>query len=258
MTSANLNFTQRRKIKSNLVDVTIKERNDDFIRVALHMDSKALNSVEGYRLVLDAFDRGQHERKVISNPADQDFDFDLFPIDANLRFKIRQVSSGIDTGRVIAATADIRPVEAKGQTERKPFIVPEIEDLGGLPWQIVWEGDIANPKLVLNSRLSEHFGSWHHPALQALYLPSMVRDLLSGIIARHESLEDLDEDTLGSRIFEFCRVSFDPAMPSTPFHGKSEIDDEWLKWIEECVVSFSETKWRNGKSLMDQMLESGS
>jgi len=257
MTAASLNFTKRRKIKSTLVDIRVVARTDSYIRVSVSVDAKALKSDEEYRLVLDGFDRGRHQRQTISDPAGDNLDFAGFPIDASLRFKVRQVASGPDEGRVIAATADIRPVEIEGKVKREPFIVPEPDDLGSLPWCIQWEGDVADPRLVINRKLDDMFGSWQDPFLQALYLPTMLRELLTGLICRVESEDELDDGTLGGRIIAFCKDRFDAEIPSGAFNGPEGNRDEWLEWAEECVVEFAETKWRKDKTLFELMLEEG-
>lgn len=255
MTSASINFTNRRKIKSNFVDIRVLERSDSFVRVRASVDSKVLQVGEDYRLVIDGFDRGQHQRRTIANPAGEDLDFTDFPANASLRFKVRQIAIGVNEGKVLAATADIRPVEIEGTVLRQPFIVPELDDLGALPWRIDWEGDVANPRLVLNRKLEDKFGTWRHPVLQALYLPSMLRDLLTGLICRIPSPDELDEDTLGGRIITFCKEQFDAEIPADAFQGPSGVAEEWLVWAEDCVVQFSETKWRKGRTLFDLMLE---
>lgn len=255
MTTASLNFTNRRKIKSGFVDIRVIERTDSFIRVRTSVDRKVLHAGEDYRLVLDGFDRGRHQRRTISNPAGEDLDFTDFPVDASLRFKVRQIAMGANEGKVLAATADIRPVEIEGAVLRQPFIVPELDDLGALPWRIDWQEDVANPRLVLNRKLEDKFGTWRSPVLQALYLPAMLRDLLTGLICRIQSPEELDEETLGGRIIAFCKERFDAQLPAAGFQGPDGVSEEWLTWAEECVVEFSDTKWRNGQTLFDQMLE---
>jgi hypothetical protein len=256
MTASSLNFTERRRIKLNFVDVHLLERSENYIRVRVAVDEKVLSFGQDYRLVIDAMDRGRHQRHLIDNPAGEDLDFTGFPIDASLRFRVRQVATGEEEGKVLAATADIRPVEIESNVEREPFLVPEIEDLGPLPWRIDWEGDVANPRIVLNSRLEDHFGgTWRHPGLQALFLPAMLRDLLTGLICRVPSYEELDDETLGSRIMEFCKDRFEVTVPSGSFRSFEGVNEDWLKWAEDCVVQFSETKWRKGSTLFDQMLE---
>ncbi|WP_108788691.1 hypothetical protein [Erythrobacter sp. Alg231-14] len=257
MTAASLNFTKRRKIKSAFVDIRVLERTDSYIRVRVNVDSKVLQTDDDYRLVLDGFDRGRHQRQRIENPAGDDLDFTGFPIDASLRFKIRQVAKGSDEGRVIAATADIRPVEIEGKVQREPFIVPEPDDLGSLPWCIQWDGDVADPRLVINRKLDDMFGSWKNPTLQALYLPAMLRELLIGLICRVESEDELDEGTLGGSIIAFCKERFNAEIPSGSFNGPDGNRDEWLEWAEDCVVEFAETKWRKDKTLFELMLEAG-
>ena len=118
-----------------------------------------------------------------------------------------------------------------------------------------WAGDVANPRIVLNRRLEEKFGSWRHPVLQALYLPAMLRELLTGLVCRIQSPDELDEETLGGRIIAFCKDRFDAQLPSTPFQGAQGTEEDWLTWAEECVVEFAETKWRNGQTLFEQLLE---
>jgi hypothetical protein len=255
MTSASLNFTNRRKIKSNFVDIRVIERTDSFIRVRTSVDSKVLQTSEDYRLVLDGFDRGRHQRKTISNPTGEDLDFTDFPVNAALRFKVRQIAVGANEGRVLAATADIRPVEIEGTVLRQPFLVPELDDLGALPWRIEWAGDVANPRIVLNQRLEEKFGSWRNPVLQALYLPAMLRELLTGLVCRIQSPDELDEETLGGRIIAFCKDRFEAQLPATPFQGSEGTEEDWLTWAEDCVVEFAETKWRNDQTLFEQLLE---
>ena len=257
MTAASLNFTKRRKIKSAFVDIRVLARTESYIRVRVSVDAKVLLADEGYRLVVDGFDRGRHQRHTIPSPAGADLDFTGFPLDASLRFKVRQIAIGSDEGRVIAATADIHPVEIEGKVLREPFIVPELEDLGALPWCIQWEGDVADPRLVLNRRLEDKFGSWRDPVLQSLYLPAMLRELLTGLICRVESAEELDEGTLGGRIIAFCKERFEAELPTGPFGGPDGNLDDWLKWAEDCVVEFAETKWRKDKTLFDLMLEEG-
>lgn len=255
MTAASVNFTNRRKIKAAFVDLRIVERNESFIRVRVRVDEKVLSGSERYRLVLDAFDRGRHERQTIASPDGQDLDFIGFPADATLRFKVRQIATGDDEGRVIAATADLRPIEIDGKIERDPFIRPVLEDLGPLPWRIEWDSDPSEPRIVLNRRLEEKFGSWRHPVLQALYLPSMLRDLLSGLICRAESIDDLDEETVGGKVMQFCRERLRVEPPDMPFRAPEGDIETWLEWAEDCVMEFSEIKWRKNQTLFDQMME---
>lgn len=257
MTAASVNFTNRRKIKASFVDLQILERNESFIRVRVRVDEKVLSGRGQYRLVIDAFDRGRHERQTIASPSGQDLDFMGFPVGASLRFKVRQISTAEDEGRVIAATADLRPIEIDGKFEREPFIKPVIDDLGALPWRVEWDSDPSEPRIVLNRRLEQKFGSWRHPVLQALYLPSMLRDLLSGLICRAESIDDLDEETLGGKVMIFCRDRLGVGMPEVPFRAPEGDIEVWLQWAEDCVTEFSEMKWRKNQTLFDQMMERG-
>lgn len=250
MTTASLNFTSRSKIKSKLVSIHIIERADSFIRVRVSVDGNIGGGDKEHQLVIDAFERGRHQRRVITNPAGENIDFNDFPINASLRFKVRKIAIGAEKGKVIAATADLRPVDNTDIAGREPFLVPELDDLGSLPWEIKWEDDCANPRIILNRRLLDKFETWRDPNLQALYLPSMLRDLLTGIICRNDDVESLDEDTLAKRIVDFCTSTLDIKRPACAFADNME---DWLEWTEACVHEFAARKWRDDKTLFDQM-----
>lgn len=255
MVAGNFNYTGRRKIKNSLVEVHVTERNDDFVRVNLTLDTKKLKNAENTKWVIDAFDRGSHQRKLLKFANKQTLDFNGFANDAKLAFKIRHIATGEDSGQVIASTPDIRPRESKAAIEREEFIEPTPKDLGAEPWILDWEGDPGNPEILINEKLLEAFGDWQDPVLQGLYLPVLVRELLTGIVMRSQEPGDIeDNSSLASRMMDFCEKQLGVDMPETDFHEQGTVNSDWLNWIDECVNTFCETRWRQGQTLMDQLI----
>ncbi len=44
-------------------------------------------------------------------------------------------------------------------------------------------------------------------------------------------------------------------MPDMPFRAPEGDIEVWLEWAENCVMEFSEIKWRKNQTLFDQMME---
>lgn len=254
MTTASLNFTNRAKIKSKFVSITILERNDLYVRVKCAIEKGAVGSNTGAKLVLDAFERDNHERKEIPDFGTHNFDFENLSTEGKIKFRVRHVAVGTEVGRILASTAEIVPEELNGTNERVPFFKPTPVELGSLPWKIDWAADTSNPELLINKDLIEHFDDWRSPALQALYLPAALKDLLTGIMSRVTSFEDIDNESMIYNLFNFCESRLGQEMPQNlAFNANGELSDDWLNWADECVLSFCETQWRHNKTLFEQM-----
>ena len=258
MANSSFNYTNRKTIKNNAIQLGIVQREPEYIRVQLGLDLKAVKLPDNAKIVLDAYDRSIHERYEVAYEAAQTRDFIEFNPDAKLKFKVRIVSvEGADHGKVLAASKEIKPKENTVTLERDEFFKPYAEELGDVPWDIDWDGDDTEPRVRINIRLQEHFGGWSNATLQALLLPQMLKELLLGVITRSSSRNDIDDDTFAGKLLRFGDERVGVVAPDQEFMDDGKVNTEWLTWVENVISKFCETKWRDGKSLFDQMLEVG-
>lgn len=256
MATSTFNYTNRKTIKNSAFQINIEERAEDYVRVKLNLDLKSIKPPENSKIVLDAYDRSIHERYNVNDQATQIQDFIEFNSEAKLKFRLRIVSTtGENQGKVFAASKEIKPKENSTRTEKDEFFKPIAEDLGDLPWDIDWDGDETEPKVRINIKLQDHFGGWRNSTLQALLLPQMLKELLLGIIVRSSSKDDIDDDTFAGKLIYFCHSRVGVAMPEQDFLDDGKVNTDWLTWVDNVITSFCEFRWRDEKSLLEQMLE---
>ncbi|TKW61391.1 MAG: hypothetical protein DI628_01835 [Blastochloris viridis] len=257
MTVANFNYTGRQRIKNDIVSVDIVERNSSYVRVRLHISTKRFKQPADSKLVLDGSDAvgGTLERKIVDYTETKTYDFNTLGEEGTISFRFKAVSTDeAKKGTLLAATADIRPREATGDTSRESFFNMEQKDLQNKPWLIDWTESEENPSISINRTLVSHFkGNLRDPMLQALVLPPMFKEILLGIVTRNIDKDDLDTGSLAYKVLEFCRTRFEREQPEGNFQDDRE---DWIQWAEECSDDFCETPWRNDTTLLQAMLES--
>ena len=93
------------------------------------------------------------------------------------------------------------------------------------------------------------------PLFAAHVFPEIVRNAATGILLRFDSIKDIDEDSLLAKW-----VSFIQQRLSIPLEGEeaaylNDADNiDKLDLVEQIVAAFTSQKWRDGKTLIEEIL----
>jgi len=65
----------------------------------------------------------------------------------------------------------------------------------------------------------------------------------------------MDKESFAYKLMYFCKDTLEAPFPEEEFSDGETVSSEWLSWIDECYEAFCNKKWRNNKSLLNNMLE---
>ncbi len=256
MPVANYNYTGRRRIDVKDAGIEIIEADNGFIRVKVKLNLQKIKNEKSHKIVIDGESANNLERHDLKVCEEQEIDFGGFEKNASPQFRIKLIATNLEEcGLVLASTPYTRAKAKSNKLKREGFFEPTpVNHIGDAPWQIEWL-DPANPELLINSELAEIYGGdWKNPQLQALYLPTALKECLLGILSRTR-LEDLEKDTFAYKLIHFCMSTLDLPLPEDPFFDGETLSTNWLSWADEAYEAFCNKKWRNNKTLLNNMLE---
>ncbi|MGD0814401.1 MAG: hypothetical protein ABSA83_12415 [Verrucomicrobiota bacterium] len=153
---------------------------------------------------------------------------------ARILFRVKVVSTGDDSGKILAETDRLTPLAPDNDRDHDPLLnVRVVGNLGHQVWRVTWNG---GPVLELNKNEPEckHLLTTDS-RFKWLILPEVLRTILTRVLT-----EEMDEDDEagdggpGKRWLEYA-VSVHPEPPPNPDARDPEIIE---KWVDEVVASF--------------------
>lgn len=137
--------------------------------------------------------------------------------------------------KLLASGKGIVPVNAESPGGGKqPIIVLRTRDLGNVPWKVAFS-ETGVPEVLVNSRIPDAKGQFDsNPVFQCLFLPAVLREVLSWIAWNNHDAADDIEDSWQSQWLEFAVRIHGGEIP-----GENDKDPEqWRNWIDEVVQEF--------------------
>jgi hypothetical protein len=271
MTTASFNYLQRRKIKrTKNFDVRREESQTSDLMVSVKLHKSLLNFIEQEEVVrLEASARGTYfavdleksekEQKFeISGVNKKDSpSFRVYSVFNADRSKIRRASADFKLNSGRSKPSRKRPVKKKVPAIRHGFFSFVYADIGPRIHQIRWD---AGLEIVVSERLQYILEDeiQKNASFRASFLPSLVKEILLGIILRNENLDDLGEKEgnwmhWANELNLFCD---DDEAPDIYFkEADGNISQEWLDWCDTCYSNFCSGLHFDGSTYLDAMVK---
>ena len=260
------NYTGRKRIKQRpeLFNIEAISRNANEAAFKISWDlveilsqTKVPNSTD-HALVLDAMFVGNTRRFELKNGhSDQKLVVDECPDDAVIDFRIKLVSVADGSrGALLAASSWFKLQggvgENAGQSVSSGFFNLKFSDnLGEQIWKISWSSP-DDPKVILNRR---YYNKFKESAILRCHLfPEILRGVMLGIVFRNESLDAIEEGTGAHDWLTFVEQKLGYELRADDFETPTN-SEGWLELIDQIVEVFSQCTWKNGKSLLGEVLK---
>lgn len=262
------NFTGRARIKqkSELFSLQLLDRQGETVRIHVKFDRAAiekeckLREEESKEFVLDVFVLGEIHRHVLPEYRSED-ELELFdvPDGANLEFRLKVISRSDDApGKILAATGGRVRLhtgsgdEGSGEQNKGIFHPIPSNNIGDRIWQVSWNGQ-GDFDVFVNADYFRKFDD--NPMFAAHVFPEIVRNVATGILLRYDSIKDIDEDTLIAKWVTFIQQRLGmPLEGEEAAHLKDADNLAKLDFVEQIVAAFTNQKWRDGKTLLEEIL----
>ena len=244
-TTRRLNFTERYKISSQMVEITLRQPDDDSqtptFDVELDLSSLALPPdarirVEAYRnRAAMRFDWG-----TAGNPAPPT-DRRLTDVPSRPRFRV-MVLDADGSGRLLALADKLTP---HWQNTRSSLLEVEFTELGMEVWRLKFDENGGSPILEVNKDIDDiNHAVRHDDTFRSLILPEALRAILTrALIIDGENPDDVDDGgnwTPWMRyVKEFYREEF-PQVDNDADKNNAAISD----WIDGAVATFATQRFR--------------
>jgi hypothetical protein len=232
-----LNYTGRRKIPRENINITLF-RNGGVEEFDAVIRTVALGLPETARVFVEAYHKSDWMRfdyGTVGAPAiPPDRRLTVFYAGARILFRVKVVSAGEESGKILAEADRLTPLSSDGHREREPLLpVRIVANLGDQIWRVTWNG---GPVLELNRNEPEckHLLT-ADPRFKWLILPEVLRCILTRLLS-----EDMDEeeepgaDSIGKRWLAFAGSLH--AEPPPPVEGRDA--DTIESWVDEVVAAF--------------------
>ncbi|MES0871284.1 hypothetical protein [Pseudovibrio sp. SCP19] len=262
------NFTGRVRIKqkNELFSLQLLDRQGETIRIHVKFDRAAiekdckLQSDEAKEFVLDAFVLANIYRHVLPEFRSEDIlKLTDIPDGANLEFRLKVISRSNETpGKILAATGGRVRLHTgngdsdSGEQNRGIFHPKPSKSIGDQIWQVNWNGQ-GDFEVFVNADYFYKFSD--NPMFAAHVFPEILRNVATGILLRYDSINDIDEDTLLAKWVHFIQERLGmPLDGDEAAHLKDADNMVKLEFVEQIVGAFANKKWRNGKTLLEEIL----
>ncbi|SHN51062.1 hypothetical protein [Erythrobacter sanguineus] len=258
------NYTNRKRIKQKpeLFFVEQISRTSDTVTLKVQWDEAGIlketrvDPAAKRVLVLDVLFLGNTQRlELPSGGAAQEFVLEECPDNVVLEFRLKLVSKEEETqGVLLAATSPFNLKTGSGPNEgslvTSGFLdLNKSDSLGSRIWAVTWPSE--GPMIFINRSYFEK--SKERPYFAAHVFPEILRAVMTGILLRNDDL-DLIEDQ--PRADEW--LTFVEQVLEFPLRGDdAELEDgieERLELVEKIVTAFADRKWRNGKTLLEELI----
>jgi len=243
------NYTGRKKIPREKISI-ILNKDGDLVRsfdATLYLNDMALPS--DAKVYIDAYHKTESSRfdfGTIGNtipPRDTKLGS---PYVENLNFRILVVDESGQHGRILAHIDGIKPA---ADTERKPILPVEFDDLGQQVWHVEYTGDEGAPVLFLNETIPNIRNiAKANPQFIIYVYPAVIREVLSHMILEGvDSPSDPSIDWHGDWLLFARRILPGEGPPEVldTKDGRFSLDDA-KEWIDQVVEEFcaSRKEWR--------------
>ncbi len=261
--TAKFNYTGRKKIPlgSETVSIEVSDRRPEALTIAVDTKPEAIlerariSKERPVRLVVDAFYRGNiHRIEIPKHAMRQKETIPDCTDQVNPTFRLMVISDDNDhRGKILAATTFFGATEntGNGQSGSKDnafFNIERSDSLEGAAWSVDWN-DINNPRINLNGRIIDKGYTDQNKEMRAFIFPSIIREIMCGLLFRVEDLNDLPE---GSGMIKW-KMFFEQRL-GVDFVDVPENDPQSsLNFIDDVVKAFSQQKWGHGKTLLDEL-----
>ena len=235
MTVRTLNYTQRRRLPREEIDVVISTNDlseyafDANLILQRHrLPAEAKIFVEAYRQThWMRFDFGT----VGSVTPPRNRVLSIFDNVDGILFRVRITSAAQPAG-LLLAEGDRIPFRAKDEKPKKriPLLPVVPEDLKDEICKVSYEG--SGPELIVNSTLGNWRGIARDSVVIALIYPLVLRDILSRICFIEDDFDSDDRSDWRTRWCRFAELL--PGMDTFP-DDINERED----WIDRAVAAFS-------------------
>lgn len=259
------NYTNRKRIKQKselfLVEQVSRAANTVNLRVQWNeteiLKESRVDSSTKRLLVLDVLFLGNTQRlELTAGGTAEEFVIEECPDNAILEFRLKLVSNEEETrGVLLAATSPFKLKTGTGPNEgsfvTSGFFHPELSDsLGSRIWSVTWPQPDA-PVISLNRSYFEK--SKDKSYFAAHLFPEILRAVIGGILLRNDDLEVIEEQSPADEWLNFVEQVLE-----FPLRGDdAELEagnEERLELVEKIVTVFADRKWRNGKTLLEELL----
>lgn len=263
------NFTGRARIKqkNDLFFLQLLDQKDSTARIHIKFDRSAiikeckLKNEGEMDFVLDVYVLGEIHRFVLTPYRSEDeLEVPNVPEDANLEFRLKVISrSDTTTGKILAATGGrIRlhtgnGEDAFGEKNTGIFHPKPSRAIGDRIWMVRWDDGQGDFDVLVNADYLHKFIK--DPLFAAHVFPEIVRNIATGILFRNEDIKHIEEDTLAFKWKIFIQQSLQmPLEGEDAEHLKDADNTAKLDYVENIVEAFANQKWRDGKSLLEEIL----
>lgn len=259
------NYTNRKRIKQKpelfLVEQVSRTPTTVTLRVQWNeaeiLEETRIDPATKRLLVLDVLFLGNTQRfELPAGGAAEEFVIGECPDNAVLEFRLKLVSNEEESlGVLLAATSPFKLKTGSGPNEgslvTSGFFHPELSDsLGSRIWAVTWPAPDA-PVISLNRSYFEK--SKDKPYFAAHLFPEILRAVITGILLRNDDLEVIEDQSPADEWLNFVEQILE-----FPLRGDdAELEDgveERLELVDKIVTAFADRKWRNGKSLLEELI----
>lgn len=236
MAVASLNFTGRKKITQERIEIDIEETNDDF-KLRGKVDLSGLNLDPG-RLVIELYRQQYRVREsVIATDGIVTFEqsFPSNPLVSALLAEVKVVSSNpADDNKILALAKQIRPnlIGDTGGFRKGLLPFTPKDDMG----QVLWVTDLSEgPVVFINKDIQGWKTFCRQPLFQSLVMPEVSRDIAAWIWEESEgNLEPEDGTLLQQWIAVFSSFGADLSI-----YKKDGENPSKEGWVSTAVSNFS-------------------
>lgn len=260
------NYTGRKRIRQRTelftVSAMARTANEATFKVKWDLGQilgqTKLTKSSSHILVLDAMFLGNTRRFELSeNSSQEKIVITECPDDALIDFRLKIVSTDkVNSGALLAATAWFKLKDGVGNNPSESvssgfFKLNLSDSLGEQIWKINWAAP-DDPQVFLNRKYHNKFKDT--AVLRGHLFPEIVRGILLGILFRNEDLDEIEEGSGADDWLNFVEQKLE-----TPLRGESadlpQEPEGRLDLIDRIVADFTERKWVNGKSLLEEALK---
>ncbi|MBM1311017.1 hypothetical protein JQT66_12300 [Sulfitobacter mediterraneus] len=262
------NFTGRARIKqkNELFSLQLIDRQGETVRIHVKFDRSTiereckLKADEPKEFVLDVFVLGDIHRHVLPEYRSEDeLELVNIPDGANLEFRLKVISRSDDaSGKILAATSGRVRLhtgsgdEGSGEQNKGIFHPKPSTSIGDRIWQLGWDGH-GDFEVFVNA---DYFHKFVDDALFAAHVfPEIVRNVATGILLRYDNVKDIDEDSLLAKWVTFIQQRLGIPLEGEEAAYLKDADNlDRLEIVDQIVGAFASQKWRDGKTLLEEIL----
>lgn len=272
MTTASLNYTGRKRITHKQYSVSHSVGNDapEEFELSIWIDPKLLEKVNGSDvIVLDMVNRADHERLDLKIIESQTVRPKYFLRESHPRYRLSVVQrEGDMSGKIRTSSSEFKLIlpddeddEGKGkykptielrEEKEKFFNLKESDDLGAMLWKVDFS-DLGNIQVLINKRLLMIYdGEQKNPMMRGFILSAIVREIFSGIFMRTDSIDTIVGEESG-KWFLWAEFVMEELLPGGEFTEGEQISSEWLEWLDNLLIEFSESRFGGQYTLLEAM-----